>query len=160
MVGNLLALAGALAVAGYLMLGRRLRAQMSLLPYIFIVYGFAACALLVMVVVSGQPAIGLPVATYGWIFLLAALPQVLGHSTYNWALRYLPATLVAVTTLGEPLGSSVLAFAILGEAPSPAQIAGGALLLLGVYLAARHSAPATARVAPPHISENGTEGAG
>ena len=91
--------------------------------------------------VAGQSPFGFAPATYGWIFLLAAVPQLLGHSTYNWALRYLPATLVAVTTLGEPAGSSILAFAILKETPSPAVLCGAAFLLAGVYLAARNIRP-------------------
>ena len=137
MQGNFLALIGAWTVSGYLIIGRKLRAKMSLIPYIFLVYGIAALALLVTALVAGQSLFGYPAQTYGWIFLLAAFPQLIGHSTYNWALRYLPAAFVAVTTLGEPIGSAILAFFILQETPALAVIVGGVLILLGIYLASK-----------------------
>lgn len=134
-LGNFLALAGAWTVTGYLIIGRKMRARISLIPYIFMVYGFAAAALIVIMLAAGNSPFGYAPQTYGWIFLLAALPQLVGHSTYNWALKYLPAALVAVTTLGEPIGSAILAFFILNETPSIATMAGGALILAGIYLA-------------------------
>jgi drug/metabolite transporter (DMT)-like permease len=140
MWGNFLALAGAWTITGYLIIGRKLRAQMSLIPYIFLVYGMAALALIVIMFAAGQSPFGYEAKTYGWIFLLAAIPQLIGHSTYNWALRYLPAAFVAVTTLGEPIGSAILAFFILSETPTIAIFIGGVLILLGIYLAARSSA--------------------
>ena len=138
MWGNFLALAGAWAVTGYLIIGRKLRAKLSLIPYIFVVYGMAAIGLIVLMIVAGQLPLGYETKTYGWIFLLAAIPQLIGHSTYNWALRYLPAAFVAVTTLGEPIGSAILAFFILNERPTIAIVIGGALILLGIYFAARN----------------------
>jgi len=138
MLGNFLALAGAWTVTGYLIIGRKLRANISLIPYIFMVYGFAAVVLIVIMFVSGNSPFGFAPKTYGWIFLLAALPQLVGHSTYNWALKYLAAALVAVTTLGEPIGSAILAFFILNETPTLATLLGGILILTGIYLASRN----------------------
>jgi drug/metabolite transporter (DMT)-like permease len=135
MWGNFLALAGAWMVTGYLIIGRKLRANMSLIPYIFLVYGMAALTLIVIMFASGNSPLGYPSRAYGWIFLLAALPQLIGHSTYNWALKYMPAALVAVVTLGEPIGSAVLAFFLLNETPALMVIFGGALILAGIYLA-------------------------
>ncbi len=137
MWGNFLSLLGALTVTGYLIIGRKLRSRVSLVPYIFMVYGMAAIALIVIMFVSGNSPFGYAPKTYGWIFLLAALPQLIGHSTYNWALKYLPAALVAVMTLGEPIGSAILAFFILNETPTLATLFGGALILAGIYLASR-----------------------
>lgn len=140
MWGNFLALIGAWTVTGYLIIGRRLRGAedgMSLIPYIFMVYGFAALALIGMMFISGNSPFGYTPKTYGWIFLLAALPQLIGHSTYNWALKYIPAALVAVTTLGEPIGSAILAFFILNETPTLIVIIGGVFILTGIYLASR-----------------------
>ncbi|HEX6268757.1 MAG TPA: EamA family transporter, partial [Anaerolineales bacterium] len=74
---------------------------------------------------------------YIWIFLLAAFPQLIGHSTYNWALRYIPAAFVAITTLAEPVGSAILAYFILRETPTSGILFGGLLILLGIYLASR-----------------------
>jgi drug/metabolite transporter (DMT)-like permease len=137
MWGNFLALIGAWTVSGYLIIGRKLRAKMSLIPYIFLVYGISAITLIVTMIVAGQSPFGYPTATYGWIFLLAVFPQLIGHSTYNWALRYLPAAFVAVTTLGEPIGSAILAFFLLQETPAPVVITGGVLILFGIYLASK-----------------------
>ena len=136
-LGNFLALAGAWTVAGYLMIGRKLRVGMSLIPYIFVVYGIASVILLAIMFVAGQHPTGHSPIFYLWILLLALVPQLIGHSTYNWALRYLPAALVSVTTLGEPIGSAILAYFILLETPTPLTILGGVLILAGIYLASR-----------------------
>jgi drug/metabolite transporter (DMT)-like permease len=135
--GNFLALAGAWMVAGYLMIGRKLRVKMSLVPYIFLVYGMATVCLLIIVLAARESLFGYQWLTYIWILLLALLPQLIGHSSYNWALAYLPAAFVAVMTLGEPIGSSVLAYFILKETPTLAVIAGGILILLGIYFTLR-----------------------
>lgn len=135
MFGNFLALAGAWAVTGYLIIGRKLRVNVSLIPYIFLVYGFAAVALTMIVFASGNSPFGYAPKIYGWIFLLAALPQLIGHSTYNWALKYMPAALVAVATLGEPIGSAILAFFILSETPTFTTLIGGVFILTGIYFA-------------------------
>ena len=110
---------------------------MNLVPYIFIVYGIAAVVLLGIMAVAGQSPIGFPPITYIWILLLALVPQLIGHSTYNWALRYLPAALVSITTLGEPIGSAILAYFILREIPTPLTIFGGVLILGGIYISSR-----------------------
>lgn len=136
-LGNFLALAGAWAVAGYLMIGRRLRTGMDLVPYIFLVYGSAAVCLLLTLALLGQSPGGYSPIIYVWIILLALVPQLIGHTTYNWALRYLPAALVSITTLAEPVGSAILAYFILDEAPTPLIISGGVLILAGIYLAVR-----------------------
>lgn len=141
MWGNFLALIGAWTVSGYLIIGRKLRARrtrsMSLIPYIFLVYGVAALALIVTMFAAGQSPLGYSARTYGWIVLLAAVPQLIGHSTYNWALRYLSASLVAITTLAEPIASAVLAYFLLSETPAAGVLLGGGLILIGIYLASR-----------------------
>jgi drug/metabolite transporter (DMT)-like permease len=137
MWGNFLALVGAWAVSGYLIIGRKLRAKISLIPYIFIVYGMAAIGLIAAMLMAGESPLGHPAQAYGWIFLLAAFPQLIGHSTYNWALRFIPAALVAITTLVEPIGSAILAYFILRETPSSGVLFGGALILSGIYLTSR-----------------------
>jgi drug/metabolite transporter (DMT)-like permease len=138
--GDALALTGALAVTGYLIIGRHLRQKMPLIPYIFLVYSFAAIGLLIAMFAAGESPVGYPRVTYLWLFLLALIPQIIGHSTYNWALRFLPAAFVAVTTLGEPIGSATLAYFLLGEQPSMAILLGGSLILIGIFFAARNRA--------------------
>ncbi len=135
--GDALALAGAVAVSGYLLIGRRLRGRMSLLPYIALVYSSAAVVLLALAWAMGINLFGYAPTAYGLIVLLAAGPQLIGHSAYNWALKYLSATFITVTILAEPIGASLLAIPILGQVPEPIKLAGGALILIGIYLAAR-----------------------
>lgn len=137
MWGNFLALVGAWTVSGYIIIGRKVRARISLVPYIFLVYGVSAITLLVTMLAAGQSPLGYPAETYGWIFLLALFPQLIGHSTYNWALGYLPASLVAITTLAEPIASAFLAYFILSEIPSRGVLLGGIFILMGIYLASR-----------------------
>jgi drug/metabolite transporter (DMT)-like permease len=137
MWGNFLALAGAWTVTGYLLIGRRLRAKMSLVPYIFLVYGMAAVVLIFIMFAFGDTPFGFPPLAYVWMLLLALVPQLIGHSTYNWTLRYMPAAFVAVTTLGEPIGSTILAYIILQEQPGWIKVVGGIFILAGIYLAGR-----------------------
>lgn len=139
MWGNFLALCGAWAVSGYLLIGRKVRVKMSLIPYIFLVYGISAILLIFLMVAAGQSPFGYSLQTYGWIFLLAVIPQLIGHSTFNWLLKYLSATLVAVTSLAEPIGSATLAYFLLKESPSWGVAAGGALILVGIFLTARQT---------------------
>ncbi|MGD8398852.1 MAG: DMT family transporter [Anaerolineae bacterium] len=137
LLGDLLALVGGVMVAGYLMIGRRVRGRLSLVSYAAIVYGVAMITLLVIAALMRQPLLGYAPAAYGWVLALALGPQVVGHSTLNWALRYLSATFVSVATLAEPIGSSILAYIILDEAITVPTAAGGALVLAGLYLASR-----------------------
>jgi drug/metabolite transporter (DMT)-like permease len=135
--GDLLALAGALCVSGYMMIGRTLRRGLTLLPYIFVVYGVAAVVMLVVVVATRQQMFGFALETYGWVLYLALGPQLIGHTSFNWALRYLSATYVTVTLLSEPIGAALLAWWLLGEAPRQLEVVGGALILGGIAIASR-----------------------
>ncbi len=135
LLGDALALVGAIAVAGYWLIGRRLRARLSVVPYVALVYGTAAIALLAMALAAGQRFGGYSPRIYLWFVLLALLPQLLGHSSFNWALAHLPATLVAAATLGEPIGASILAYVVLNEVPSALKIAGASLILAGIVVA-------------------------
>jgi drug/metabolite transporter (DMT)-like permease len=140
MTGNGLALIGAMCAAGYLLVGRSLRARLSLLAYIFLVYGTAAVALLIGVILSGNSLTGYLPQTYGWFIALAIIPQLLGHSTFNWSLKYFPAAVISVTLLAEPIGSILLAFMLLAETPGLLELAGGAVILAGIYLSSRGAA--------------------
>ncbi len=136
-VGDLLALTGAAAFAGYLLIGRALRAKLSLVAYIFIGYSAAAATLLLTVFARRIPLFGYSPTAFFWIVVLAVVPQLIGHSAFNWALRYLSATYVAVTILGEPIGATVLAFFLLRQVPAPLKLLGGAFILVGILLASR-----------------------
>ncbi len=137
LLGDALALGGAVAVAGYLLVGRRVRVRIPTLPYITIVYAAAAVVLLVAAVASGAPMFGLPAESYFWMAMAALLPQAIGHSLLNWALGYLPAVNVTIAVRAEPVLATLLAIPVLGEVPPWTVLPGGVLLLLGVYMAIR-----------------------
>lgn len=141
LLGDMLALLGGIAGAAYLIIGRRLRSNLSLLTYIALVYSSAAIFLIIAVISFGYDFFGYPPIAYLWFLLLAIFPQLLAHSTYNWALRYLPATKVSITLLGEPVSAAVLAYLVLGELPSPFRIAGAVIVLFGVALTLIHTNP-------------------
>ncbi len=137
LLGNGLALFGAWMAAGYMMVGRRVRPAMSLISYTFVVYGISALFLLVYVVITRQSLGGYSPRIYFFIFLLALIPQIIGHSSLNWALKYVPATFVSLSLLGEPVGSTILAVLLLSEKPAAGEIVGGLMILVGIYLASR-----------------------
>ncbi len=136
--GDLLALVGAWAAAGYILIGRRLRQGMSLIGYIFVVYGIAAVVLVGLMFAAGDTPFGYPPQAYLWFALLAIIPQLLGHSSFNWALGYLSAAYVSISLLGEPIGSTILAYFLLDETPTALKIFGAILILIGIYVASRN----------------------
>ncbi|HEX2025070.1 MAG TPA: DMT family transporter [Actinomycetota bacterium] len=133
--GDLLALLGAITAAGYLLTGRRLRQRLSLPTYAALVYGVCSVLLLAAVVATGTPLLGYE--PRGWLLFasMAAGPQILGHTVFNYLLRDVDATVVAVAIMGEPVGASVLALALFGEVPPASALVGGALVLIGIYVA-------------------------
>lgn len=137
MLGNLLAVVGSLTVCGYLLIGRKLRAGVPLLPYIWLVYSASAICLMGLALASGQKLWGY--SDLAWLMLagLAFGPQLMGHSAVNWALKHLSASFIAVAILGEPVGSAILAWLFLGEKFAVLQMCGFAALLVGIYLAAK-----------------------
>lgn len=135
LLGGLLALLGAVAVAVYFVIGRKLRAQLDLLPYIWLVYTCAAVVLLATIAVTGQPVAGYSPDAYLWVVALALVPQLIGHSSLNYALKYLSATYVAIITQTEPVASAVAAFIIFNERPLPLQIVGSIGIIAGVMVA-------------------------
>ena len=134
LLGDFLALVGALFVTGYLLAGRELRRHMHILPYIWLVYSTAAVILLLWMVIAGQTLLGFHV--YLLLLALAVGPQLLGHTSFNWSIKYLSATFVAVAILGEPISSTVLALILLPNQQLQAlQLAGGLVLMLGITVA-------------------------
>jgi drug/metabolite transporter (DMT)-like permease len=135
LLGDALALIGAITAAGYYLAGRHLRRTVSLLTYVGIAYTTCAVLLVPAMLVSGAPFTGFDAGTW-WAFLgLAAGPQILGHTVFNYLLRFVDATVVAVAIMGEPVGASLLALAVFGEVPPWSAVAGGGLILAGIYLA-------------------------
>ena len=96
--------------------------------------------LIIFMFASGQSAVGYPPITYVWLILLALIPQLMGHSSFNWALGYLSAAFVSITLLGEPIGSAVLAYFLLQETPTVLKMFGAILILAGIFVASRGEA--------------------
>jgi len=135
--GDFLALVGSICAAMYLLLGRNLRRKLSLLAYIFLCYGSAAIILCPFVIVLRLPVVGFSTGTYAALVSMALIPQIIGHSSYNWALKWFSASFIAVSLLGEPIGATILAYIIFGETLTWAKFVGGSLILAAIYLAAR-----------------------
>jgi drug/metabolite transporter (DMT)-like permease len=133
--GDVLALAGAAAAAAYFLIGRHLRQDVSLLGYVGIVYPTCALVLFPVALASGGAMTGFDPTTWWLLVLMALVPQGLGHTTFNYLLREMDATVVSVSILGEPVGSTVLAFLILGQVPPWTAVAGGVVVLAGLYVA-------------------------
>ncbi len=147
LLGSLLAVLGAIAAAFYLIIGRHMRATLDLLPYITLVYGTAAVLLLITVLAAGLPLTGYTTDTYFWMLLLAVLPQLVGHSSFNYALGHLSAAFVSLVILTEPAGSALLAMIFLQEMPGEIQVLGSAIVLFGVGFAQRAEASSAGAIA-------------
>ena len=133
-LGAVLALLGAIAVAVYLVIGRSVRAKLSLFPYIWSVYGCGALILIVVCVINGVPLTGYSTTAYLLVAANAVLSQVIGHSTFNYAVKYMPATYIGIATQMEPVIGAAMAFAILDETLTAIQVVIGIQILLGVLL--------------------------
>lgn len=140
LLGNALALTGGIAAAGYLLIGRLLRPHLSLLSYTTIVYGMAGLTLLLFNLVSGTALLGYVPQVLALFVAIAVFPQLIGHSSLNWALSFLPAAYVAIVAVSEPVGATILAMIIFREFPGPLVLLGSGIILAGVFLASRDQA--------------------
>ncbi|HKG91376.1 MAG TPA: DMT family transporter [Gemmatimonadaceae bacterium] len=142
LLGDLLAVGGGLAAALYYLAGRRLRQRLDLWPYVALVYGSCFVTLLLLCAAAGERLVPQPPRELAIYAALALGPMMLGHTGMNWALRFLPAYIVNLTVLGEPVGATLLAAVLPGirELPPASTLAGGALILGGILVAARRRA--------------------
>ncbi len=142
LLGDLLALLGGIAVSLYLLLGREAqRRGLSTLAYVRVAYTVAALLLLPLPPLFGGGYGGYPAPVYLYLLLMALLPQLVGHTSFNWATRHIPPVLVSLVILLEPVGASLLAYLLFGELPGPLVLLGGLVLLLGLALAVLGSRP-------------------
>ena len=134
--GDLLAVFGAVCAAVYLLLGRNLRRKLSLLSYVTICYGSAAVILWLVVLFLNLPITGYSTQTVAAFWAMALISQLIGHSSYNWSLKWFSTGLVAVALLGEPIGSTLLAYLIFDEGLTWMKLVGGLFILSAIYIAA------------------------
>jgi len=146
-LGDFLALAGAAAASVYFVSGRRLRSTLDLWPHVAMVYGTCFVVLILFAAIVNAPVIHQPPRELGIFVALAIGPMLFGHTGLNWALKYLPAYVVNLTLLGEPVGATVLAAILPGirETPGVSTLLGGALILAGIYVTARTARSALRR---------------
>ena len=139
LLGDLLALVGAVTAAIYFVAGRRLRGTLDLWAYVGLVYGSCLVALLALAAVAGAPLTPQPPRELAIFAGLALGPMLLGHTGLNWALKRSPAYVVNLTLLGEPVGATLIAAFLPGirEVPAPMTFVGGAIVLIGILLTAR-----------------------
>ncbi len=136
--GDFLAILGMVLVSGYIVKGRQMRKKLSVIPYVFVVYGFSSIFLGVLSIpLSGTFKI-YPVREYLLFLSLAIIPTMFGHTLYNWALKFVKARTASISLLGEPIGSSILALILLNEVPPNRTIIGAIVALLGIYLCQRY----------------------
>ncbi len=135
--GDFLALLGGICAALYLLLGRNLRRKLSLLAYVILCYGSAAVVLWTLVLMLRLPITGFGTGTYAAFVGMALISQIIGHSSYNWALKWFSASLIAVSLLGEPVGATILAYVIFAEGLTWTKFVGGSLVLAAIYLAGK-----------------------
>ncbi len=138
--GDVLAVLGAITASGYFLVGRKMRKKRDLISYIFPVYSTAGLLLVILVLLFQKPFFGYSSSTYLYLVLLAIVPQLIGHTTFNWALKYLSASLVVITILGEPVGSTILAYFILAEGLTVWKVLGGISIFCGILIALRNPA--------------------
>jgi drug/metabolite transporter (DMT)-like permease len=137
LIGNLLAVGGALAMAGYLLLAREAQRVLAYLPYVAVAYGTAAVVLWAAVLISGTQWHSFPPQTWAVLAAMAVVSQLVGHGGYNWSLRHLQAAFVSIALTGEPVLASLLAWWLLDEPIGARTALGGVLVLSGIVVAAR-----------------------
>jgi len=137
--GNILALLGGIAAGLYILGGRKLRKTVSTVSYAFVVYAVGTITLFFICLAFSAPVYNLTITDYEIILLMALVSGIFGHTLYNWSLGYIRASIMSVALLGEPIGSSLLAYAIpwIHQEPSLYTVVGGGIILVGIYLTAR-----------------------
>ncbi|SFL51301.1 Permease of the drug/metabolite transporter (DMT) superfamily [Halogranum rubrum] len=139
--GNALAVVGAVTAAGYVLAGRSLRQRIALLPYVTVVYSVCAVVLLGLTLAEGHALVGYPPREWILFLAMAVGPGLFGHTVINWALAHLESSVVSVSLLGEPVGSTLLALVLLGQVPTGPTLVGGAVVLGGIYLTSKSDNP-------------------
>ncbi len=135
LLGDILAILGAVSVSGYFLVGSYLRRNIDILSYITLVYSFAGVISFLFTIFTSQAMFGYSKLSYFYMVLLAVVPQLLGHTSFNWALKYAKTSAVAVATLGEPVGATILAYIIFKESVNLMQGIGILIILISIFIA-------------------------
>lgn len=132
--GDMLALAACALITFYLMFGQAVRKRVSLVAYTFIVYAISTVTLFIYVLFSGDPLYPYQSSDWVYFFLLALIPTLLGHTLFNWAVKWLSTSVISVAILFEPVGATLLAYYLLGETVIWTQGIGGIIVIVGISI--------------------------
>jgi len=132
--GDILALIACALITGYLLFGQDVRKRISLITYTFVVYSVSSLTLFLYVLVKGESFGPYPAAEWMWFILLAIIPNLLGHTLFNWSLKWVSTNVISIAILFEPVGAAILAFYIFGEKLISTQIIGGLIVLAGIII--------------------------
>lgn len=132
--GDMLALSACGLVTAYLLFGQDVRKRLSLVTYTFVVYGVSTITLFFYVVAKGESFGPYPANDWLWFILLAIIPNLLGHTLFNWSLKYVSTNVISIAILFEPIGAAILAFYVFNEYLSTTQILGGFIVIAGITL--------------------------
>jgi drug/metabolite transporter (DMT)-like permease len=138
LLGNTLALIGAIAASLYFLSGRLAQQQgLSIRHYAAIAYTTAAIVLLPLPIVCGADYFSYSCNTYSYLGLMALVPQIIGHTSLNWAMRWVSPLFVTLVILLEPVFAGFLGFFLFQEQPGLWMMLGAGVLLIGIAIAAR-----------------------
>ncbi|MCM3113446.1 DMT family transporter [Lederbergia lenta] len=133
--GDFLALAACALITAYLLFGQNVRQRISLITYTFLVYLISSIVLLIyVIIISNDTLYPYPASDWFYFLLLAVVPTLMGHTLFNWSVKWLSTSTISMAILFEPVGAAVLAFYILGEKIMWTQIGGGLIIIISVSL--------------------------
>ena len=132
--GDILALIACALITGYLLFGQDVRKRISLITYTMVVYSISTVCLFFYVIIIGELFGPYPKMEWIWFLLLAIIPNLLGHTLFNWAVKWVSTNVISVAVLFEPIGASILAYFIFSEKLMPTQIIGGITVIVGIML--------------------------
>lgn len=134
LLGDILALLGAGTITMYFLIGQHLRKKLSLITYVFICYLSSSLFLFIYSIVLKYPLIDYPKSDWLWFFCLALISTILGQTILNWLIKWLSTSTISMSILGEPVGTCILAYFILGQVMTYKQIIGSIIILLGISI--------------------------
>ncbi|WP_313894549.1 DMT family transporter [Psychrobacillus sp.] len=132
--GDILALIACALVTAYLLFGQDVRKRLSLITYTYVVYSISSITLFFYVLIKGESFVGHPSIDWLWFLLLAIIPNLLGHTLFNWSLKYVSTNALSIAILFEPIGAAILAFYVFNEVVTSLQVLGGIVVILGIML--------------------------
>lgn len=132
--GDILALIACSLVTAYLLFGQTVRKRLSLVTYTFVVYSISTITLFIYVLIKQEPLFPYPTSDWVYFILLAVFPTLLGHTIFNWSLKWLSTSTISMAILFEPVGAAILAYYLLQESVIWSQLVGGGIIIIGVSL--------------------------